>query len=178
LKHLRQFAVEILRRRCPHPTGSEPYIGKNWHTRLLQQNPQIKRVIARGLDRTRASAVLKVDTFKEYFELYKSLTNEYKITPQDTYNTDKKGFCMGAIQRSHVLVPANKKKAFLRQDESREWVSVIETISTTGKTLLSYIIFKEVHYSTSWYEQLGTDCSKIATSLKEWTDNHLSLNWL
>jgi hypothetical protein len=58
---------------------------------------------------------------------------------------DEKGFAMGQIQRSYVLVPAGQKDVFLRQDGSREWVSIIETISAAGKSLPSYIIFKAAY---------------------------------
>jgi hypothetical protein len=89
--------------------------------------------------------VLKTETFTEYFALYDSIRQEYGITAQDTYNIDEKGFIMGIMQQSHVFVPASEKEAFLRQDGSQEWVSVIETISTAGESLPSYLIFKVVY---------------------------------
>jgi hypothetical protein len=64
--------------------------------------------------------VLKPEIFSKYFELYSSLQQKYGITPQDTYNMDEKDFTIGVIQRSHVLVPAGEKEAFLRQDSNRE----------------------------------------------------------
>ena len=97
LKQIRQFATAILLRKCPQPQGSDPPLGQCWHRRLLNRNPQIKRVVARGLDRIRASATLKVETLNEYFELYNSLRQKYKIEAEDTYNIDEKGFCMSAI---------------------------------------------------------------------------------
>jgi helix-turn-helix, Psq domain/Tc5 transposase DNA-binding domain len=145
LKQLRQFALEILRRKPLNPTGSAPFISQDWHRKLLKRNPEIRHVVARGLDRARASAVLKTETFTEYFELYSSIQREYGITPQDTYNMDEKGFAMGIMQQSHVFVPANKKEAFIRQDGNREWVSIIETISAAGESLPSYLIFKAIY---------------------------------
>jgi hypothetical protein len=94
-------------------------------------------------------AVLKPETFTEYFALYDSIRQEYKITAQDTYNMDEKGFAMGIMQKSHVFVPANEKEAFMRQDRSREWVSVIKTISRVGESLSSYLIFKGVYQQSS-----------------------------
>jgi DDE superfamily endonuclease/helix-turn-helix, Psq domain len=178
LKHLRQFAAEILLRKSSQQQGQTPSIGRNWHTKLLARNPQIKRVVARGLDRTRASTMLKTEIFTEYFELYNAIRQKYGISPQDIYNMDEKGFCMGAIQRAHVLIPRTEKEAFLRQDGNREWVSVLETISGNGESLPSYIIFKAIYQQSSWYNQLDTRYSKIATSSKGWTDNHLGLLWL
>jgi hypothetical protein len=90
-----------------------PFVGKNWHIALLTRNPEIKRVVARDLNRTRASAMLKIETFIEYFELYNSLCQQYNIAPQDTYNMDEKGFYMRAIQRAYVLIPVGEREAFL-----------------------------------------------------------------
>jgi DDE superfamily endonuclease/helix-turn-helix, Psq domain/Tc5 transposase DNA-binding domain len=179
LKYLRQYATEILLRKCLQPYSNfVPLIGENWHHKFLNRNPEIKQILARGLDRTRASAALKSETFTEYFELYRSLQQKYAIAPQDIYNMDEKGFCMGAIQRSHVFIPVSEKEAFLRQDGNREWISVIESISGSGETLPSFIIFKAVYQQSSWFQQLDTQSAKIATSSKGWTDNHLGLLWL
>jgi Tc5 transposase DNA-binding domain/helix-turn-helix, Psq domain len=88
LKQLRQFAIEILLRKSPQQTDSVPFVSKNWHQKLLNRNPEIRYVVARGLDRLRASAVLKTEIFTEYFTLYDSIRQEYGITAQDTYNMD------------------------------------------------------------------------------------------
>jgi hypothetical protein len=146
LKHLRQFTTEILSRKNPQPHGSTPSLGHNWHRRLLIRNPQIKRVIARGLNRVRALTVFKPEIFTEYFELYRSIQQQYGIPLEDIYNMDEKGFSMGATQKSNVFISVAERQAFLRQDGNREWVSVIETISAAGKSLLSYIIFKGVYH--------------------------------
>jgi hypothetical protein len=58
--------------------------------------------------------MLKTEPFKEFFELFDSLVQSYKIAPQDTYNMDEKGFMIGAIQRSQVVVPMCEKEAFTR----------------------------------------------------------------
>jgi Tc5 transposase DNA-binding domain len=50
LKQLRQFTLEILIRKSSQLTDSIPFIGKNWHQRLLSRNPEIRRVLACGLD--------------------------------------------------------------------------------------------------------------------------------
>jgi hypothetical protein len=68
--------------------------------------------------------MLKRELFVEWFELYNSLRNEYKIAPQDIYNMDEKGFTMRAIQKSHVIVPTYKKDALIRQDGNFRMCSI------------------------------------------------------
>jgi hypothetical protein len=41
---------------------------------------------------------------------------------------DEKDFLMGAIQKSHILLPMHEKDALVRQDGILDWVSVIEAI--------------------------------------------------
>jgi hypothetical protein len=89
--------------------------------------------------------VLKPETFIEYFALYDSIRQKYEITAHDTYNMDEKGFAIGIMQKSHVFMPTSEKEAFMRQDGSREWVSIIEMISAVGESLPSYLIFKGVY---------------------------------
>jgi hypothetical protein len=43
--------------------------------------------------------MLKTEPFEEFFKLFDSLVQKYKIASQDTYNIDEKGFIIGAIQR-------------------------------------------------------------------------------
>lgn len=64
---------------------------------FIDRNSETKQIVARGLDRTRASAMLKIETFTEYFELYKSLQEKYEMTLQNIYNINEKGFCIEAI---------------------------------------------------------------------------------
>jgi hypothetical protein len=57
--------------------------------------------------------VLKTKTFIEYFVLYNLIRQEYRITAQDTYNIDEKGFAIGIIQQSYVFVLTSEKEVFL-----------------------------------------------------------------
>jgi transposase len=117
IRHLCQFATEILLRkqRQSGSNSSIPRIGVQRHQRLLSRNPEIKCVIADGLDRAHAAAMLITELFELFFELFDSLVQNYKIAPpQDIYNMGEKGFMMGAIQQSHVVVPMCEKEAFTR----------------------------------------------------------------
>jgi hypothetical protein len=155
VRHLRQFAIEFLLRKQPPQRyqilQSVPDLGGHWPRNMLSRHPQIKRVVARELDRTRAATMLKMGLFEQFFELFDSLLKRYKIAPQDTYNIDEKGYMTGAIQKSHVVVLMYENDALVRQDGNRDWVSVLEAISGDGEYLPSYIIFKAVNQQSSWF---------------------------
>jgi hypothetical protein len=89
------------------------FVDQNWHQKLLNRNPEIRYVITCSLDQLRALAVLKTETFIEYFALYDLIRQEYRIIAQDTYNIDEKGFAIGIMQQSHIFMPTSEKEAFL-----------------------------------------------------------------
>jgi hypothetical protein len=54
---------------------------------------------------------------------------------------DEKGFMKGIGDDSKVLVPVTEEEVFSIQPGNREWVSVIECISTNGYSLPAFVIF-------------------------------------
>jgi hypothetical protein len=107
-KHLRQFTLEIFRRKC-----SQPILGRHWHQRLLQRNPQLKVTFSQPIDRHRASATKK-SVAKQWFSLFHQIRIEYSIADEDIYNMDEKGFMIGIMQRSHILILIQQKQAFIQ----------------------------------------------------------------
>jgi hypothetical protein len=101
--------------------------------------------MVRGLDRAKAPTILKKEIFNDYSTLYKSLQEQYGIPAQDIYNMDEKAFAMGTVQRTQVLIPMKERDAYLHQDGSCEWVSIIKAISGGGDSLPSWIIFHGVY---------------------------------
>jgi hypothetical protein len=57
---------------------------------------------------------------------------------------DKKGFMIGVMQRTYVLIPVQQKQAFIRQDSNREWISVIKCVrgGNDSKAIAPFIILK------------------------------------
>jgi hypothetical protein len=174
IRHLHEFANEILTRKDP----DAPEIGQNWHKKLLARNPLLERVLSRPPDRVRTTVVTRKNTLEGFFKLYSELRKTHGIALNDVYNMDEKGFLMGPIQPSHVLIPIQEKHAYLYQDEGREWISVSECISADGEALPAWVVFKADNQQNSWSTYLSTGNSEFATSENGWTDNDLELNWL
>lgn len=175
IKHLHQFANEILMRNDPQSAE----IGRNWHRKLLARNPTIARILSRPSFRAQAAAFVRKETFEEFFELYKDLRKTHEILSTDIYNMDEKGFMMGAIRHSHNLVPLQAKQAYLQHDGGKEWVSVFECISADGEILPAWVVFKAVSQQNSWVTYLNDERrSQFATSANGWNDNGLGLDWL
>ena len=95
------------------------------------------------------------------------------------YNMDEKGFMMGIALRCKVICQKGRRSARLTQDGSREWITVIETISGDGRALRPMIINKGQANYMGWYAKLEKkDLATFAVSEKGWSNEALGLRWL
>jgi hypothetical protein len=85
---------------------------------------------------------------------------------------------MGVISTAKVVTGAERSNRPVSiQPGNREWVTVIDCISSYGWSLLSVIIFEgKVHQSTWYTEALPLDWT-IGVSENGWTDDRLGLIW-
>ena len=91
---------------------------------------------------------------------------------------DETGVALGVCTNSQVLASSSKKKAYVKSPEDREWTSIIETVSATGKKLQCLVIFKGKHPQSTWFPVRGTPDWKYTTSENGWTSNSIGLEWL
>ena len=106
------------------------------------------------------------------------MKEKHRILDEDIYKMDEKGFMMRVAASAKVVISKHEKQAFSAQPGNREWVSLIESICTTGRTLPLFVIFKGVNKQKAWYDALEDIDTEIATSENGWTDNELGLDWL
>ncbi|RKK59929.1 hypothetical protein BFJ69_g17256, partial [Fusarium oxysporum] len=114
-----------------------------------------------------------------YFDIRE---NEYGwIKPENTVNVDEGGIMVGFGLDSLVIGSSDpKKKAILKGVQSRTWISFIEAVTATGRSLKPGIIFKGKELQKQWFLnefELIADWHYI-TSPNGWTDNHIALEWL
>ena len=67
---------------------------------------------------------------------------KHDIHLDDVYNMDEKGIMMGVLAKLKVICSRKHKKMRITQQGKREWVSLIECISSNGRVLSPYVIFK------------------------------------
>jgi len=85
---------------------------------------------------------------------------------------------MGVMYHQYIFVPAHQKIAYIRQDGSREWISVVEAVSAAGIILPTFAIVKGVYHQKTWFDALTEPQAVIATSPKGWTSTDLGHAWL
>lgn len=86
---------------------------------------------------------------------------------------------MGVALRCKVICKKNRCSPRLTQDGSREWVTVIETVSGDGRVLRPMIINKGKAHYMGWYAKLKKhDLATFGVSEKGWSNEELGLRWL
>ena len=104
---------------------------------------------------------------------------KYAIQPGNLYNVDEKGFMMGVAKRCKVICCRRRRVPRLTQDGSREWVTVVETVSGDGRVLRPMIINKGAAHYMGWYAKLKKDdLATFGYSEKGWSNEYLGLKWL
>ena len=85
---------------------------------------------------------------------------------------------MGVIATAKVVTKSDTKgRPFLIQPGNREWVTVIESINSTGWVLPPMIVFAGKTHQSTWFNQLPPTWS-IAVSENGWTTDQIGFKWL
>ena len=115
---------------------------------------------------------------QEWFDLICRTVQEYGIANEDIYNFDETRFMMGVISTAKVVTSAERAgRPFFTQPGNREWVTVIECITSQGWVTPPIVIFEGKINQMNWYTDIPNDWM-IAVSDNGWTNNKLGLIWL
>lgn len=154
--------------------GDHRPLGRHWIGKFLSRHEELQSRFSQPLDKERA-ATHKVETIMRWFRLVESVIQKYDIQKEDTYNIDEKGNALGNAGKSRIICSKYDLSAYKAQDGSREWVSLIEYISATGRLLSMFVIFKGKRQMKSWYDAVEDKDAWIAVSENGWTNNVLGL---
>ncbi len=84
----------------------------------------------------------------------KNTIAKYSITNADIYNFNKTGFIIGIISTGIVITSSDGlAQAKKTQPGNREWVTVIQAISSVGYAIPPYIIIARKNHLDSWYNE-------------------------
>ncbi|PNP53918.1 hypothetical protein FNYG_15664 [Fusarium nygamai] len=168
---LQSFVKALLRQQ-----GDNKPLGKNWATRFIKRHSKLPTKLGKRQEAARFNGFTP-KAVNWYFDIQE---NEYGwIKPENTVNVDEGGLVAG-FDNLIIGSPDPKKKALLKDLQSRTWTSFIEAVTATGRALKPGIIFKGKELQNQWFLnefELIADWHYI-TSPNGWTDNHTALEWL
>jgi hypothetical protein len=110
---------------------------------------------------------------------------KYRITAENIYNFDEKGFLMGfgrtmkRIMTQEALKSGRIKKS--KQDGSREFISILACISAIGKWIPPLLIYKGElgDLMSTWVDEVKIDSqAHFTVSSNGWSNNAIGLVWL
>ena len=113
------------------------------------------------------------------------MIEKYRITAENIYNFDEKGFLIGygrslkRIMTRAALESGRITKS--KQDGSREFISILAYISAIGKWILPLLIYKgeSGDLMSTWVNEVTTDSKAHFTVLpNRWSNNAIRLSWL
>jgi hypothetical protein len=132
----REMANRILRM-----NGDHRPVGKHWMAAFLKRNPRVASIVGRKIEAARAEGATPVQ-IRAFLELFERVRVRLGIQVEDTWNMDETGKALGVCANTRVLASSQKKKAYHQSPENREWASIIECVSASGKKLRPAVIFK------------------------------------
>lgn len=168
----REMASRIL---CMN--GDTAPIGKRWIQNFLKRNPRVSSVVGRKIEAPRAKAGTQ-EQVGNYLKLFDETRKRLRIETENIYNMDETGIALGLCTNTQVLASSKKKKTYYKSPENREWVSIIETISASGRKLRCLTIFKGKSLQSSWFNIDQVPDWVYTYSENGWTSNNVGIDWL
>jgi hypothetical protein len=110
---------------------------------------------------------------------------KYRITAENIYNFDEKGFLMGMGRTMKRIVSQQALKSGRvtksKQDGSREFISILACISAVGTWIPPLLIYKgeSGDLMSTWVDEVNTDSqAHFTVSSNGWSNNIIGLMWL
>jgi hypothetical protein len=115
-------------------------VGKNWVSRFIDNQPELKTKWNRKFHSQRAKCE-DPDTINAWFRRVDETRLSYGILDDDTYNFDETRFIMGVIATSKVVTSSDTiGRATTVQPGNREWTTAIEGINALGWAIPPFVI--------------------------------------
>ena len=132
---------QVTSRRDSQKRGNHTPLGCHWVETFLNRHHSLKSRFCTPLDKERINAV-NYETINYWFKLFSDIMEQYNIEKRDVYNMDEKGIAIGQADKQKVVISKANLNAYMCQNESREWVSLLECISANEALLPAFVIFK------------------------------------
>jgi hypothetical protein len=127
-------------------------VGTRWASNFVKRRKELRTRFQRKYDYQRAKCE-DPEVIRGWFTLVQNTIIKYGISNADIYNFDETGFMMGVISTAMVVTSSDgRAKAKKVQPGNREWVTVIQGVSSQGWAVPPFIIVAGKNHLTSWYE--------------------------
>ena len=91
---------------------------------------------------------------------------------------DETGLAMGLCANGYMVCGQGKRRVYVKTPQNREWVSILEAISASGRSIRPLVVFQGSNLQSSWFPAAGIPDWHYTTSENGWTSNHITLQCL
>lgn len=174
----------MVRNFAGHIAGKTP--GRTWTQRFVKRHQATLTCrYLKNIDIQRRKAD-SAESYRLFYDLLQQKLQQYRISPENQYNMDEKGFMVGVNtkQRRIFNKEAYNKGTVLGavQDGNREWISILATICADGTFLPPAILYESQSgdLQPSWVDAASYIGSQayVAPSESGWTSETIALHWL
>ena len=109
--------------------------------RFLDRNSGFKKIYIRYQERVRAAATNDIELQADFLCKLANLIQRKKIAQGDIWNCDEKGITMGRTSRRVMAIVRVRGKRTALTEGSREFCSVLETVSAGGVIIPPFIVW-------------------------------------
>jgi hypothetical protein len=125
-------------------------LGNHWVDRFIRRHPEISSCIGVPLESTRAVNSTH-EIVAAHFQRVQSQIRKFNILTEDIWNMDETGLTMGLCANGYVVSGKGKRRVYVKAPQNCEWVSIIEAISATGRSIRPLVIFKGQSLQSTWF---------------------------
>ena len=108
------MALELLRAK-----SDKAELGIHWQEAFLSRFPDLKTKYIGGLDKNRFSAQNPI-IIKDWFNLFSRIKSEFNVHLSNIYNIDEKGFIVGMLQCTKVVISKYEIAKYIVEPSNRE----------------------------------------------------------
>ncbi|KAI1000495.1 hypothetical protein K3495_g7702 [Podosphaera aphanis] len=141
----REMAVLILRLNVDHAP-----LEKKWLSNFMQRDPEGSTCLGRSIEAARIDGT-HPGLLSEFYTRFRELQSRSNVKQRNVWNMDEHRIALGVCANSMVLASSGKKRTYVTSSPSREWGSIIETISALGQSTRPLIVFKSSNTQSTWF---------------------------
>jgi hypothetical protein len=138
---VREMACKIIGSKTP---------GNHWVDWFIRRHPEISSCIGVPLESARTVNSTH-EIVAAHFQRVQSQIRMFNILTEDIWNMNETGLAMGLCANGYVVSGKGKRRVYVKAPQNREWVSIIEAISATGRSIQPLVIFKGQNLQSTWF---------------------------
>jgi hypothetical protein len=123
-----------------HLAGLKKPLYRSWYELFVRRHPECGTKKSRLLEKPRYE--LTREEVEEWYERLDRIVRDYKVLPSNMANMDEHCITEGSMREHSVVGSTLTRRSTVKSSSARDWVSILQCCTATGKRLSPLILFK------------------------------------